>query len=198
MSNKIGDIIVQPYESLWSLPCKVKYEVHGAYRVPCGGPTEGEEVGRGAKRKTLQTVEPVFWRGRPLKLYTTLVADYAMTAVIDVTPGDGTLLHHCISERIPYHGFCLSELHAKLLKAVAVQKILESMFTSGSKLYDPKLAVLMRTETNPTGVSSSSGGSAEEGGKNGGKSASPLEQFKKSLDEAKAKRAKVEDKESDE
>ena len=146
ISNKLGDVVLGNYETLWSLPCKVKYDIHGVYRVACGGPTPEEEgPGRGVKRKTVQTVEPVFWRGRPLKCYQTLISDYKLEkGIIDLTPGDGTLLIHCAKERIPYFAFALSEAHAAALKQRAVQVILEAMFTAGDRLYSPELASLMR------------------------------------------------------
>jgi hypothetical protein len=145
ISNKFGDVILPPFDALWSLPCKVKNDVHGAYRVPCGGPTPNEEsVGTGTKRKTLATVEPVFWRGRPLRFYETLLADYFLTAIVDLTVGDGTLLIHCAKERIPYIGFALSERHAELIKHRAVQQVLESMFVPGERECNPELAAMMQ------------------------------------------------------
>ena len=60
MGNKIGDIRMPNYSSLWQMPLKEKYEVHGAKRQRVGGTVDGEEeCGRGANRKTTDTVEPV-------------------------------------------------------------------------------------------------------------------------------------------
>ena len=99
-------MVLPNYEALWSLPCKMKFDIHGAFRVACGGPTADEEgPGRGNKRKTVNTVEPVFWRGRPVKFYQTLISDYKLEkGIIDLTAGDGTLMIHCAKERIPYLG----------------------------------------------------------------------------------------------
>ena len=146
ISNKVGDVVLANYEALWSLPCKIKFDIHGAYRLACGGPTADEEgPGRGTKRKTVNTVEPVFWRGRPVKFYQTLISDYKLEkGIIDLTAGDGTLMIHCAKERIPYLGFTLSEAHSKALKQRATAMLLEAMFTAGDRLYNPELALLMK------------------------------------------------------
>ena len=147
VGNMIGPVKAPPYDVLWQLPCKIKREIVGAYRIPCGGPTPDEQIGRGTQRKSLNTIEPVFWRSRPEKLYQTLLADYHITAVIDLTAGDGVLMTHCVKARLPYCGFALSEAHSKILKAVVTSKILEKMFQPGERgLYDPALANLLQPQ----------------------------------------------------
>jgi hypothetical protein len=160
IGNKIGDVVLPDYDSLWSLPCKMKQEIHGTFRLPCGGVTpEDEAPGRGAKRKTIYTVEPVFWRSRPLKLYETLVADYKLSAVVDLSAGDGTLMVHCSKQRIPYCGICLSDAHRTALEQRGVKMILESMFVEGEKLYQPQLAQLLKSPSTDGKSSGGSGGS---------------------------------------
>jgi hypothetical protein len=166
ISNKIGDVVLANYEALWSLPCKLKYDIHGAFRIACGGPTADEEgPGRGNKRKTVHTVEPVFWRGRPVKFYQTLISDYKLEkGIIDLTAGDGTFMIHCAKERIPYLGFTLSEAHSKALKQRATQMLLKSMFTAGDRLYNPELALLMKAPggATPSGSAGSNKPAAEK------------------------------------
>ena len=61
MGNKLGDIALPNYGLNWQLPLKQKVDVHGPTRHQVGGTVEGEEdVGRGARVETPQTVEPVF------------------------------------------------------------------------------------------------------------------------------------------
>ena len=62
--NKIGDIALPPLDTMWQMQCKDKYVLHGQYRIAVGGKTEGEELGRGIKRKSPDTIEPVFWHAR--------------------------------------------------------------------------------------------------------------------------------------
>ena len=60
MGNKIGDIVLPAYGTVWNEQCQVKHQIHGAKRQAVGGKVEGDEdVGRGQKRKTPETMEPV-------------------------------------------------------------------------------------------------------------------------------------------
>jgi hypothetical protein len=160
ISNKMGDVMLPGYDTLWSLPCRVKQDIHGQFRVACGGPTVGEEVGTGVKRKTGATIEPVFWRSRPLKFYDSLISDYALSAIVDLTAADGTLMAHCAKERIPYFGFCLSERHAQLLKTRVVQQVLESFFTAGERECDLELAAMMTPAAQASAAGAGAAGAA--------------------------------------
>ena len=53
-------------------------------------------------------------------------------------------------ERIPYVGFCLSEMHAKLIKARSIQQVLESFFVAGEREWDPALASWLTAQADPT------------------------------------------------
>ena len=60
VGNTLGDIVLLNYGLTWQLPLKQKVDVHGHKRQQVGGKVEGEEdVGRGARLKAPQTVEPV-------------------------------------------------------------------------------------------------------------------------------------------
>jgi hypothetical protein len=158
LGNIIGAVIAPAYDSLWQLPCGKKHDVHGIYRVPCGGPTDGDEsVGRGCKRKTTSTKEPTFWHSRALMIYETLIADYHVHSIIDLTPGDGVLMIQCAIDRIPYFGFTLSPAHAEQLKIHATHEILKRMFLSSSKLYDPELAMLFKSPISDPSASATAG-----------------------------------------
>ena len=84
-----------------------------------------------------------------MKFYDTLIADYGLTAIIDLTAADGTLMTHRAKERIPYFGFCLTECHATLLKTRVVQQVLESMFTPGERECDLELVAMMTPKGHP-------------------------------------------------
>ena len=43
LGNKIGDVVLDSIESLWSLTCAEKIHLHGRFRVAVGGKTPGEE-----------------------------------------------------------------------------------------------------------------------------------------------------------
>ena len=60
MGNKIGDVVLMPYATQWQEACIIKHAIHGSKRQAVGGKTDGEDdIGRGQKRKTLDTIEPV-------------------------------------------------------------------------------------------------------------------------------------------
>ena len=136
LGNKIGDVVLPDVDSLWQLTCKQKVELHGKFRVAVGGKTPGEEegLGRGSKRTSVGSVEPVFWHARPLQLYEDLVHSYHCCAVVDLTAGDGSLAALCAKKRIPYVGFTLSDTHTELLKQRCITALLESGFTEGEEL----------------------------------------------------------------
>jgi len=190
--NKIGDIELPPISSLWQLPCKVKYHIHGSYRVECGGKTRGEEgPGRGNKRKTQDDVEPVFWHGRPAKFLDEIKHSYRMNACIDITPGDGTLAILCANARIPYFGFALNEKHAKAVRQRCIQVMLERKFTEGDKSYDPELAKMFKiTATTPDQSAKKAKFASDSSDKTGAAAGSggnqqTLDEFKKKLEELK-------------
>ena len=61
-------------------------------------PVPGSPMSLGVKRKTANTVEPVFWRARPARFYENLVADYKLDAIVDLAAGDGTLMAFCAKD----------------------------------------------------------------------------------------------------
>jgi hypothetical protein len=144
--NMIGHVVLPPTESLWSMSCRSKYPLFGPFRVECGGKTKGEEAppGRGTKRKTLDDVEPVFWNSRPPLLLAEILKSFNMVAVIDLAVGDGELARQCALARVPYAGFCLTEIHAKAVRRHCIKTMLTATFTPGNDHYDPSLAMLMK------------------------------------------------------
>eukprot|EP00959_Pyramimonas_sp_CCMP1952_P189080 3954862-Pyramimonas_sp.AAC.1 len=135
LGNKIGDVLMPDIDNMWKTTCKEKIIIHGSFRIACGNRTPGEDKdtapGRGQRRTTPDTIEPVFWHGRSLKLYEELIFSYDLKAIIDFTPGDGTLLNACARRRLPYMCFGLSECHNNLLKQRAITSLLESCTVEG-------------------------------------------------------------------
>ncbi len=134
LGNKIGDVVLPDIDSLWKMACKQKLPLHGQFRVAVGGRTPGEEEdapGRGTKRKTGETIEPVFWHARPEKLYQELISSYKLGAIIDLTAGDGALAMICAKKRTPYLGFTLTDVHTEFLKHRCATALLESSFVEG-------------------------------------------------------------------
>ena len=180
-----------------------KIELMGPFRVAVGGKTEGEEIGRGTKRKGPDTIEPVFWPSRPKNFFQEVIHRFKPKAIIDCGMSDGILALECTKMRIPYIGFGLTEIHVELLKAHMVQELMKSFHTEGEKEYDPELALLFKPEKGPveaqpkkrlatslvSGGASSSGGSVKAGADNsaGTSAGSLLANFKRKLEDLKNK-----------
>jgi hypothetical protein len=147
VGNKIGDIEYDEPETVWKMSCKNKLLLMGPYRVAVGGKTDGEEIGRGAKRKGVDAVEPTFWHSRPRKFYQELIHRFRPKAILDLTMGDGVLALESAKARIPYLGFGLTTTHVEMLKARLVQEMLKAFYTEGEKEYDPELAILFKGES---------------------------------------------------
>ena len=203
MGNSIVGIEHCEQDQLWKLSCKKKIELMGPFRVAVGGKTEGEEIGRGTKRKGPDTIEPVFWHSRPKIFFQEVIHRFKPKAIIDCGMSDGILALECTKMRIPYIGFGLTEIHVELLKAHMVQELMKSFHTEGEKEYDPELALLFKPEKGPveaqpkkrlatslvSGGASSSGGSVKAGADNsaGTSAGSLLANFKRKLEDLKNK-----------
>jgi hypothetical protein len=189
LGNKIGDIEYDEAETMWKMACKQKHALMGAYRIAVGGKTEGEEIGRGAKRKGADTVEPTFWHSRPRKFYQELIHRYRPKAILDFSMGDGVLALESAKARIPYLGFGLTTTHVELLKAHLVQEMMKVFYTEGEKEYDPELAVLFKTQsakteppTKKTKGATGASGSNSSGDASGSSATNLLDAFKKKLE----------------
>ena len=80
---------------------------------------DGAEDGDEAVRKDTDC-EPVFYHCLPKALYDTLLGSWSVTAVLDLSPGQGELAKSAIEKRLSYVGICLSEAHAVKLKQARV------------------------------------------------------------------------------
>ncbi|CAJ1452204.1 unnamed protein product [Effrenium voratum] len=110
--TKIGDIVMPNFGLAWQLPCSAKHEIHGTWRKAVGGVAQGDDnAGRGVKRKTADTVEPVFWHARPLKFWQEITHNFKLCALVDFACSDGVLAFACAKARIPYLGYALPTPH---------------------------------------------------------------------------------------
>ena len=192
--NKIGDIKLPVISSLWHLTIKNKLALHGRFRTAVGGQTPGEQPGNNnAKKKQLDAKEPTFWHARDPKLLAEIVHRYKFKAVLDMGPADGTFAHLCATSKppIPYFGFTLTETHTTLLKNHLVQKIMTTMATEGTKIYDPEFAKLFSPEMTPEPKKKpKTARETDDGTSEAPESSSELlDSFKKKIEKIKKKRS---------
>lgn len=92
-------------------------------------------------------VEPVFFWDSDPRFYDSMINDYFVKTVIDLSPGAGTLALTCIRRRVGYLGICMSDAHREGLRGVLVDGILSAMQEEGSGLYQPRLVQAMSGQT---------------------------------------------------
>ena len=79
-------------------------------RIPLGVATATED-----RTTKLDDVQPVFYWDTEERFYETLLHDYTVKSIIDLTPGAGTLAVVALRKRIGYLGICMSGPHRDLL-----------------------------------------------------------------------------------
>ena len=162
--TKIGDIVMPNFGLAWQLPCSAKHEIHGTWRKAVGGVAQGDDnAGSGVKRKTADTVEPVFWHARPLKFWQEITHIFKLCALVDFACSDGVLAFACAKARIPYLGYALSTPHLEQVRLRLIEQVMSSMCDEKDPIYDPKLASVNQ------GTTSSQPGAAGVGGKRKGR-----------------------------
>ena len=85
----------------------------------------------------------VFWHSRPASLVKELMHSYKLASIFDFAAADGTFAVEASRRRVPYLGFCLTETHARKLRAQLIQKIMLDMTTESDPQFNPDLAMLL-------------------------------------------------------
>jgi hypothetical protein len=133
-------------------------------------------------------------------LYHELIHSYQLKAIVDLSPGDGTLAVLCCKLRVPYLGFTLTDVHTELVKHYCLQQLIVAACTEGDKLYEPDLALMFKTPAG--GISQqgpmakrhrpteliTAGASNSSGTTSGANTSNILETFKKKVEELKKKK----------
>ena len=61
-------------------------------------------------------VEPCFFHFLPKTVFDTLLTSWSISAVLDLSPGQGELAKSALEQRLPYCGICMTERHSVALK----------------------------------------------------------------------------------
>ena len=129
--------------SPWTATVKAKRDIYTKkYRIAVGGQNPANEK---VKRSDTD-VEPVFHWDTDPKFYESLLHDYFVKNVIDLTPGAGTMALTCVKKHVGYLGLCMSEEHLAGIRAVLLDGILAAMQEEGSGLYQPRLATALNPD----------------------------------------------------
>ncbi len=110
-----------------------------------------QSTGRGSKPiRPDSQVEPVFFHCFQASFFETLVDDYHLAAVLDLTPGPGLMAISCLKKRIPYMGVCLTEAHRTHLQENLLTMLLGEFQDETSPLYEPDYAGLLASAEKKT------------------------------------------------
>lgn len=143
--TNLGNVIapVALRVSPWTATVKAKRDIYTKkYRIAVGGQNPANEK---VKRSDTD-VEPVFHWDTDPKFYESLLHDYFVKNVIDLTPGAGTMALTCVKKHVGYLGLCMSEEHLAGIRAVLLDGILAAMQEEGSGLYQPRLATALNPD----------------------------------------------------
>ena len=91
---------------------------------------------RGCHIREDTNIEPVFMHTLSHEFHEELIHSLCIHAMVDGTPGSGAAAFACISKRIPYLGFCLSDSHKELLMQRLIHLILKEMEKEDSPLHE--------------------------------------------------------------
>ena len=197
LGDAVGPVAIPATEDVWQETFANKKLIFGAARVAVGGRDgmslkevmdEDEEIEGVKKVKDVKEVkkafvrndadlEPVCFHGHGQHLteevMRTLVKREMIKGVVDQTPGDGELAHLCITRRIPYIGFPLTDSHMTRLMGHLQNRVWKDMKTEGSEMYEVGLVEIMgQAEKNDAEMGSSGQDSQEvQGGRGRGRGA---------------------------
>ncbi len=73
-----------------------------------------------------------------------MLKDLNIGAVVDLTPGSGTLARACLEAQKPYAGVCKSEHHTGWLANLLDRQVACLLCTPGSSLYNADIATKLR------------------------------------------------------
>jgi hypothetical protein len=190
LGDMLGPVAMPSLDKVWRATFRLKKTVFGTARVAVGGRSAEDEEGKKAKRE-LDSVEPVFYHAHGEDLWEELLHSIAISpdkikAIVDFTPGDGSLAHVCVRRHIPYLGFVFTEAHAVQLHAWLVKQVWQDFKREGSELYQNKLVQLLEAEDDDEAEVSGGQEAAVDNGKSKAKAKGKAKGKAKSKAEAKA------------
>lgn len=142
--NKIGDLSLPAFASLWHATKSEREKVLGDALKQIGGPTPGCETGRGHGAK--KDVEPIWHMSMDPNFYKECASSYYLKRVINLTGSDGIFEMAMLSMKIPIVTVCLNEYHKSALKTRLEKQAMKHMCDSTHPAHEPALAALFAVE----------------------------------------------------
>ena len=138
-----GPILFKSWTEIWKATVQDKRAIYGASnRVAIGGSGPDADASA-ANRKSLTDLEPIVLHSMPVEFYFVMFQEVPPAAVIDLTPGDGSMAVASLLSKVPYLGVGFTQRHADGLLEHVQATIFAEMCKETSKLYDPSLAKVL-------------------------------------------------------
>ena len=144
--NAICNVPVPSRDDQWCLAWGDKKLVMAGSMIPVGGRATGadDDDDDPPARRTDATVEPVFFHSMSPHLWSELLYDFEVGAVIDLTAGDGAVAMAALRAGCAYTGVTLTDAHAVELRKHLHKTAFQAAATEGDELYDADLVLSLR------------------------------------------------------
>ena len=132
IGDAMGFIILETYSKVWQADLQKKRDIYGARMVQA---KDGPDDAAGLAAPKQDDTQPVFFHQLPQEYYLEVIHSYNVVGVLDLASGGGSVAQACLTRRIPYVGFCLTEVHVVELEKFLVNWVMDMMCTEGHPLY---------------------------------------------------------------
>ena len=130
VADALGFVTLESYSKVWQANLEMKRHIYGARMVTLKD--VGDQDAGAAPDKN--AAQPVFYHQLPPELHLEVIHSYNVVGVLDLTAGGGQLAQACLTKRIPYLGFGLTEAHVVELEKYLTMWVKDMMCTEGHPL----------------------------------------------------------------
>jgi hypothetical protein len=129
VSDAMGFLNLEPYSKVWQAEVQKKRDIYGPQRMLT--PKDDSKDTETPKKDDLQ---PVFFHQLPVDYYLELIHSFNVVGMLDLAAGGGHAAQACLTKRIPYLGFGLTETHVVELEKFLHNWVRDMMGTEGHPL----------------------------------------------------------------
>ena len=130
VGDALGFINLEMYHQVWQAELQKKREIYGDRMVAASEPDTSEPNIPTSKID----LQPVFYHQLPPDYYLEVIHSFNVVGVLDLSAGGGQVAQACLTRRIPYLGFGLTETHVVELEKYLISWVKDMMTTEGHPL----------------------------------------------------------------
>lgn len=131
VGDALGFINLENHSKVWQAEFGKKRDIYGPRMIQLKDSAE-DAADPAPKQEDMQ---PVFYHQLPSEYYLEIIHSYSVVGILDLACGGGPAAQACLTKRIPYVGFCLSEAHIIELEKFLVSWVKDMMCTEGHLLW---------------------------------------------------------------